>query len=326
MKKKEVKEEEEENIYDQQEEPDNEVENENENENDEEKDEQKILEEQLEKQKSIEDEDPSYNVENAPELVIFLYNKISHIFDNNKQKYLLLLLLFFGLKQKEEIPSNYKKIIQNINRIYFNKNLDQDEFKVKSPISHIDDFTWKCLKQINDCSSYIFSIIIDHIDNHPQEWESFLDDEDILIERKFNVLDEDLSSTINPFTKFIFFSIIKTHLSDSIISTVINDIINNEENPFIIRDDPNQNTQIILEKTPNLEELFFRNINITRKPIIIIDKQNGEIIYQKEIKELFLKKLKPVNIREDKEKAIVNDTVTFKEISPSKIKFTNWLY
>ena len=323
LKKKEVKEEEEENIYDQQEEPDNEVENENENENDEEKDEQKILEEQLEKQKSIEDEDPSYNVENAPELVIFLYNKISHIFDNNKQKYLLLLLLFFGLKQKEEIPSNYKKIIQNINRIYFNKNLDQDEFKVKSPISHIDDFTWKCLKQINDCSSYIFSIIIDHIDNHPQEWESFLDDEDILIERKFNVLDEDLSSTINPFTKFIFFSIIKTHLSDSIISTVINDIINNEENPFIIRDDPNQNTQIILEKTPNLEELFFRNINITRKPIIIIDKQNGEIIYQKEIKELFLKKLKPVNIREDKENAIVNDAVTFKEISPSKLEFTN---
>ena len=282
------------------------------------------MEEQLEKQKSIEDEEPSYEMENAPELIIFLYNKISHIYDSHKQKYLLLLLLFFGLRQKEEIPSNYKKIIQNINNIYFNKNLVQEEDNAKSPISHIDDFTWKSLRQINDSSSFIFSIILDHIENHPQEWESFLDDEDILIDRKFNVLDEDLSSTISPFTKFIFFSIIKTHLSDSIISVVINDIINNEDNNFIVNNDPNtQKKEIILDKTPNLEELFFKNINKTRKPIIIIDRQNGEIIYQKEIKELYLKKLKPVNVREDKENVIINDSVTFKEISPSKLEFTN---
>ena len=312
------------NNFDQREEPENEVENDNDNENEEEKDEQKILEEQLEKQKSIEDEEPSYEMENAPELIIFLYNKISHIYDSHKQKYLLLLLLFFGLRQKEEIPSNYKKIIQNINNIYFNKNLVQEEDNAKSPISHIDDFTWKSLRQINDSSSFIFSIILDHIENHPQEWESFLDDEDILIDRKFNVLDEDLSSTISPFTKFIFFSIIKTHLSDSIISVVINDIINNEDNNFIVNNDPNtQKKEIILDKTPNLEELFFKNINKTRKPIIIIDRQNGEIIYQKEIKELYLKKLKPVNVREDKENVIINDSVTFKEISPSKLEFTN---
>ena len=330
-KKKDVMEEEDNINYDQQEEQDNEMENEAENdgengdENDEEKDEQRVLEAQLEKQKSIEDDIPTYNVENAPELVIFLYNKISQIYDINKQKYLLLLLLFFGLRQKEEIPSNFKQIIQNVNRIYFKKNIDEsDQKNTNSPISHINDFTWKCLRQINDCSSYVLSIILDHIENHPQEWESFLDDDDILIERKFNVMDEDLSSTINPFSKFVFFSIIKTHLSDSLISTVINEIINNEDNPFIVIDeDLEHKNEVILEKTPNLEELFFKNINTTRKPIIIIDKQDGEILYQKDIKELYLKKLKPVNIREDKENAVVNDNVTFKEIIPSKLEFTN---
>ena len=91
----------------------NETENDNENgnDNDEEKDEQRILEEQLEKQKSIVEDIPTYNIENEPELVIFLYNKISQIYDIYKQKYLFLILLFFGLRQKEEIPSNFKKII-----------------------------------------------------------------------------------------------------------------------------------------------------------------------------------------------------------------------
>ena len=36
------------------------------------------------------------------------------------------------------------------------------------------------------------------------------------------LLDEDLSSTVNPFTKLTFFSIIKTHLSDTLITTTIN--------------------------------------------------------------------------------------------------------
>ena len=315
--------------YDKQEE-DNEIENDNDyddddNENYEEKDEQRILEEQLKKQKSCEEEEATYKVENAPELVIFLYNKISQIYDTNKQQYLLLILLFFGLRQKEEIPYNFKKIIQNVYKIYFNKNLEEtDQNKKNSPISHINVFTWKCLIKINDCSSYIFTIILDHIEKHPQEWDTFLDNDELLIERKFNVFDEDLSNTINPFTKFLFFSIVKTYLSDSIISTIINDIINNENNPFIVKDeDIEQNNEIILGKAPNLEELFFTNINITRKPIIIIDKQDGEILYQKDIKELYLKKLKQTNIREDKENIIFNDSVNFKEISPSKLEFTN---
>ena len=339
-KKKKMSPEDEENNYEeeeQQEEPEIEIENEpegegeEEGENDEEKNEQRKLEEQLEKQKNTEDEFPTYQLENAPELMIFLYNKISQIYDIYRQKYLLLLLLFFGLKQKEEIPSNFKNIIQNISKICFNKNKELNETidennKNKSPVSHINDLTWKNLKRINECSAYIFSIILDHIETHPQEWETFLDDDDILIETKFNVTDEDLSSTINPFTKFTFFSIIKPYLSDSLITTIINDIINNDENPFVMiqnEDFMQEKKQIILEKSPNLEEVFFKNINKTRKPIIIFDKQDGEIKFQKEIKELYVKKLKQTNVVEGKENAVTESVVSFKEITPSKLEFTN---
>ena len=208
---------------------DDENDNENENENDgekeqdnegeeeeKEKDEQKVLEEELEALKKDKSDYPTYKVENAPELVLFLYNKIEKIYDINIKKYLLLLLLFFGMKQKDEIPSEFKKILQNIQTIYFKHQLDKENFNYKSPISKIDDFTWNCLREINDNSSYIFSILIDHMENHKEQWENYLDDEEILIETKFKLLDEDLSSTVNPFTKFTFFSIIKSHLSDTL--------------------------------------------------------------------------------------------------------------
>ena len=337
-KKKEIVEDEDADAdQDQDQEQDNENENENEQEgegeNDEEKNERKLLEELLEKQKSTEDDFPTYTKEIAPELVIYLYNKISHIFDSFKRKYLLLLFLFFALKQKEEVPSNFKNILKNINRIHFHKNLDQIENngnnegneETKSPISHINDFTWKCLKQINENSSYIFSIILDHIESHPQEWESFLDDDDILIERKFDVLDEDLASTINAFSKFIFFSIIKTHLSDSLITTTINEIVHNEESPFLAittEDLEQKNEDVTLEKVPNLEEVFFKNINMTRKPIVVIDEMNGEIMFQKEIKELYVKRLKQTSVVEGKE-TVVESNVSFQEITPTKLEFTN---
>ena len=323
---------------------DDENDNENENENDgekeqdnegeeeeKEKNEQKVLEEELEALKKDKSDYPTYKVENAPELVLFLYNKIEKIYDINIKKYLLLLLLFFGMKQKDEIPSEFKKILQNIQTIYFKHQLDKENFNYKSPISKIDDFTWNCLREINDNSSYIFSILIDHMENHKEQWENYLDDEEILIETKFKLLDEDLSSTVNPFTKFTFFSIIKSHLSDTLISSTINDILYNEDNPFIVPnkdlDEDEDEKEIVLEKTKTLSEVFFKNINTEHKPIIIIDKQDGEIVYQREIKE-FLKKLKHSSINnrdrdEAKENIILNDNISFKEITPTKTEFAN---
>ena len=320
---------------------DNDLDNEQDNEGEEEekeKDEGKVLEEELETLKKSKDGFPTYNTINAPELVIFLYNKIEQIYDIITKKYILLLFLFFGMKQKEEIPAKFKKIIQNIQKIYFQRELDIKNFDYKSPITKIDNFTWNCLRQINDNSSYIFAIIIDHIENHKQEWENYLDDDEVLIETKFKLLDEDLSSTVNPFTKFTFFSIIKTHLSDTLITTTIKEILYNEENSFIIDNkglelnDEEEKHEITLEKTHTLQEIFFSNINNNgRKPIIIIDKQDGEIIYQKEIKENYLKKLKhsAMNNRErdrdneGKETILLNDNVSLKEIIPTKMEFTN---
>ena len=74
-------------------------------------------------------------------------------------------------------------------------------------------------------------------------------------------------------------------------------------------------------------KLFFKNINTEHKPIIIIDKQDGEIVYQREIKE-FLKKLKHSSINnrdrdEAKENIILNDNISFKEITPTKTEFAN---
>ena len=224
-------------------EQENDNDNDNENDNDQdnegeeeekEKDEKQVLEEELNALKKSRDEYPTYKIENAPELVIFLYNKIEQIYDIITKKYILLLLLFFGLKQKDEIPPKFKKIIQNIQKIYFQHELDSKTYEYKSPITKIDDFTWSCLREINDKSSYIFAIIIDHIENHKQEWESYLDDDEVLIETKFKLLDEDLSSTVNPFTKFTFFSIVKTHLSDTIITTTIKEILYNDDNSFIV--------------------------------------------------------------------------------------------
>ena len=82
------------------------------------------------------------------------------------------------MKFKEEIPINCKQIIYNVYNVFFQNNAEVGEHVFKSPINLINDNTWNALKQINDCSSYVFSIIIDHIENHPQEWEGFLDNEE----------------------------------------------------------------------------------------------------------------------------------------------------
>ena len=45
-----------------------------------------MLEEELDTLKKNKDEFPTYKVDNAPELVIFLYNKLEQIYDINTKK------------------------------------------------------------------------------------------------------------------------------------------------------------------------------------------------------------------------------------------------
>ena len=290
----------------------------------EEREQQKILEKELKRQKELEEIYPCFKEDDSFELVIFIYNKISQIYDVNKRRHLLLILLFYGLKFKDEIPGNCKHIIYNIDRIYFQNVLDHPDHLVKSPVSCIDDRTWNALKQINDCSSYIFSIIIDHIESHPQEWETFLDSEEALIERNFEVLDEELASTINPFNKFLFFSIVKNNLSDSIINTILKDIIKSQEVSYIDEGGETKYKKYSLDYIKNIEDLFFENFSTTKKPIMIFDNGNGEILYFHEIQDFYMPKLKEIIAEKNaKSESPVNETVSLKEIIPTKLEFTN---
>ena len=289
-----------------------------------EKEEQKLLEKEMKRQKELEEIYPCFREEDSFELVVFIYNKISQIYDVNKRRHLLLILLFYGLKFKDEIPGNCKKIIYNIERIYFQNILDNPDQLAKSPINSIDDRTWTALKQINDCSSYIFSIIIDHIEGHPQEWETFLDNEEILIERNFEVLDEELASTINPFNKFLFFSIVKNNLSDSLINNILKDIIKSQEVSYIDEGGETKYKKFNLDYIKNIEDLFFENFSTTKKPIMIFDNGNGEILYFHEIQDFYMPKLKEIiSEKNAKSESPINETVSLKEIIPTKSELTN---
>ena len=289
-----------------------------------EKEEEKMLEKELKKQKELEEIYPCFHEEDSFDLVMFLYNKISQIYDVNKRRHLLLILMFYGMKFKEEIPVNCKQIIYNTHNIFFNNNIGVTENMFKSPINHINDNTWNALKQINDSSSYIFSIILDHIEGHPQEWDTFLDNDELLIERDFEVLDEELSSTINPFNKFLFFSIVKPNLSDSIISCIIKDIIKTEEVSYIDEGGETKYKKYNIDYIKNIEDLFFENMAQVKKPIMIFDNGNGEILYFHDIQDFYMPKLKEIIAEKNsKQESPINETITLKEINPSKLELTN---
>ena len=287
----------------------------------EQKEEERQLEKELKKQKELEEIYPCFHDEDSFELVIFIYNKISQIYDVNKRKHLLLILLFYGMKFKEEIPANCKQILYNTYNLFFNNNNLETQ---DSPVSHINDFTWNALKKINDSSSYIFSIILDHIEGHPQEWDAFLEKDEFLIDRNFEVLDEELSSTINPFNKFLFFSIIKPNLSDSIINCIIKDVIKTQEVSYIDDNGETKYKKFNIEYIKNIEDLFFENMSKGKKPIMIFDNGNGEILYYHEIQDFYMPRLKEIiSEKNAKQESPINEVISLREIIPSKLELTN---
>ena len=289
------------------------------------REEERQLEEELKKQKQLLNVYPTYKEEDYFEFVIFVYNKISQIYDIEKRRDLLLMILFYGLKLKEEIPANFKEIIYNINKIYFCNEIEKNDNDVKSPLTIITDENWNKIKKINDASAYIFSIILDHIESHSEEWNKFLDDDTVLVERNFEVFDEDLASTMNPFSKFLFFSIVKTHLGDSLITKIISDVLQSQEVSMLDENGETKIKKYELKKSENIEELFFENLNKTRKPILVFDKEDGNLLTQREIKEFYLPKLvNIINENNAKTEGGGNiEAISQKEIIPTKIELTN---
>ena len=281
-------------------------------------------EDELKKEEEIENEIPTYTKDDIIEYVIFVYNEICQIYDITQRSFILLVFLFYALSKREDISRNYKDVLYSVYKIFFKKEMDTENYKTQSPIHCITDEVWNALKEINDNSTYCLSLILDHIERNKEQWELYLDDENI-IAVDFKMFDENLESSLNPFVRFILFSVIKPNLSDSLINSIINEIIKNEENEKI-----EKNIKFHLSTIKPLLELLDENLSLTRRPILLFINENDNLNLEKEVKDYYLPSLlKSTNNNENKKEEPNNageennERYSYKEIIPTKSELSN---
>ena len=287
--------------------------------------------EEDEKVKNIENDIPTYNSDNSIEFVIFIYNKISEIYEPNKRKLLLLILLFNALNNREDNSNLFKQLLYSTFKIYIKDEVDNQKFNFKSPVNNISDKSWNILKQINEVCSYCFSLFLDDIENHKKSWEQYLENDELLIDLNFRLNNENLESCFTPLTKFIFFSILKPHLGGSLIDIIINDILTTEENYQKELGLNNNNLEskpyLKIDKNNSFENIFKDNISISRKPILFFEVENGNLFLEKEIKDHYIKRMKTTNSENNniqKQEVNINDhNVHYKELNINKKELTN---
>ena len=281
----------------------------------------------------IENDVPTYTTDNSIEFVVFIYNRISKIFEPNKRHLLLLILLLNALNNREDNFNIFKQLLYATYRVYIKGELDEEKYNFKSPVKNISDKVWNSLKQISEISSFSLALFLDDIEKHAKEWESYLDNDEMIISLNFAITNEDLESIFTPLTKFIFFSIIKPNLGTSLIDIIIKDIINNEENyqkELCLNNRTDNSINLKLDKNIVLEDLFKENISLTRKPISIFEVENGNISLEKELKDHYIKKMKSansdnnINNNNAKQEGNINEhSINYKEINPSKLELIN---
>jgi energy-coupling factor transporter ATP-binding protein EcfA2 len=115
--------------------------------------------------------DADYTKEDLLDLIMFVYDKVALLYTYDERKLLLFSLMLFYLSQKGEIPKQYRKILYLMKIIYFDKNLDTENFNEESPVKFIPKFEWNCLKEINEKSNYFFSNLIESIAGNCSRWE-----------------------------------------------------------------------------------------------------------------------------------------------------------
>ena len=285
--------------------------------------------------KIIENDIPTYNSDNSIEFVIFIYNKISKIYEPTKRKLLLLILLLNALNNREENSNLLKQLLYGAYRIVFKGQLDEEKYNFNSPIEHISDKKWNSLKQISEACSFCFSFFLDDIESHKKEWEIYLENEEMIVSSNFTLNNDNLESCFSPLTKFIFFSIIKPHLVHSLIDIIIRDILKSEENfqkELCLNNRSEYSVNLKVGKNFVLEDLFKENMSITRKPIVIFEVENGFLCLEKELKDHYLKKMKTNNTENNVNNNINNvkqegnpneHIIHYKEIIPSKLELSN---
>ena len=224
---------------------------------------------------------PTYEKKHIHDLIMNLYENINAIYDNNNLKYILLLtLLFFKGKVEEKFPANFKTMLLLVKLVYFDQQVDTLNYTEQSPIENITNLQWNALKQINDNSDYVFSIVINDMENNIIMWKEYLDEDanpdevEYHYMKGFKLFNEELESTFNPFLRFVFFSILKPHKCHSLFNVVIKELMNGEYNM----------------KYTTFKNEFEENLNKSRKPILLIDNKNIEL--DNEIKEYYLPMMK----------------------------------
>ena len=273
---------------------------------------------------------PTYTSDDSIEFVVFIYNKISQIYEPTKRKLLLVILLLNGLNNRDDNSNNFKQLLYAVYRTYTTykeaKNDKDNENEYKSPLNNVSDKNWSILKQVNDSCQFVFSLFLEDIENHVKEWEVYLDDEDSMIESNFSILNKELDICFTPLTKFVLFSLLKPNLGYSLIDCTIKDILKNEED-FQAELKLNKKIENIANLKINrnniLEDLFKESFSVSRKPILMFEVENGDLCLEKELKDYYIKRMKIANENTNKQEGIINDIFSYKEINPSKLELTN---
>ena len=276
---------------------------------------------------------PTYTSDNSIEFIIFIYNKISQIYEPNKRKLLLLILLLNALNKREDNSTLFKQLLYETYRIYIKDNINTDKYNNKSPISKISDKIWNSLQLINEKCNYCFSLFLDDIENHKTEWEEYLESDDSLVYSNFVLNNENIESCFTPLTKFAFFSIIRPHLGHSLIDVIISDILNNEENyqrELGLNNNMEYYANLKINKSKILDDLFKENMSISKKPILMFEVSNGEFCLEKELRDYYIKKMKTTSFDNNnnnnnmKQEGNANEhLINYKQIIPSKTELSN---
>jgi hypothetical protein len=285
---------------------------------------------QQEKEKNVIDV-PTYTSDDSIEFVVFIYNKISQIYEPSKRKLLLVILLLNGLNNREENSNNFKQLLYAVYRTYTTYRKDQNdkdnEDDYNSPLNNVSDKNWTTIKQVNDSCQYVFSLFLEDIENHAKEWEVYLDDEDSMIESNFSILNKELDICFTPLTRFTFFSLLKPNLGYSLIDCTIKTILKNEEEFQAELKLNSKNIENLVNLNINrnyiLEDLFKENFSVSRKPILMFEIENGDLCLEKELKDYYIKRMKLANENNNKQEGIINDIFSYKEINPNKLELTN---
>ena len=169
-----------------------------------------------------------YQKTDLKELILFIYDSISHIYLYTHRTSLLLCLMFNYLHQNDDLPIEYTQWLSYAYHIVSTQGRDLEI--EHSPLKSLSDITWTMLKHINDRCSFCLAIIINDIETNTAIWNEYLSDDINVINNakcsymtsNFKLPNDDIDFATNAYKKFLFFYIVKPFRADVLIENTIN--------------------------------------------------------------------------------------------------------